>query len=314
MSKILVTGGSGFIGKAICENLKKNNYKINITSRQNIVKNLNGVKVYNVNKIDINTNWVQALEEVSCVIHCAARTHVLNNNKKNSLSSFRKINVEGTLNLAKQASANGVKRFIFLSSIKVNGERTEKSSIFRYNDTPKPEDSYGISKWEAEKGLWKISKQTGLEVVIIRAPLVYGPGVKGNLRRLIKLIKSRIPLPFSLIENQRSLIGIDNLVDLITHCIEHHKASGNTLLVSDGKDLSTPDLLRYIASSLGLSVSLFPIPLSLLKFFGFLLVRKSEIDRLIGSLRIDNSYTKEILNWTPPISVEEGISRMVEGK
>ena len=315
MSKFLVTGGSGFIGKAICESLKKNNYKINITSRQDIVKNLNGVNVYNINKIDINTNWLQALEEVSCVIHCAAKTHVMNNNnKKNLLSSFRKINVEGTLNLARQASSCGVKRFIFLSSIKVNGERTEKSSIFRYNDIPKPKDSYGISKWEAEKGLWKISKQTGLEVVIIRAPLVYGPGAKGNLRRLINLIKSRIPLPFSLIENQRSLIGIDNLVNLITHCINDHKASGNTFLASDGKDLSTPDLLRYIASSLGLSVSLFPIPLSLLKFFGFLLVRKSEIDRLIGSLRIDNSHTKEILNWTPPISVEEGIRRMIQGK
>tara|TARA_B000000475_G_C16001413_1_gene449077 strand:- start:31 stop:975 length:945 start_codon:yes stop_codon:yes gene_type:complete len=314
MSKLLVTGGSGFIGKAICENLNKNNHKINITSRQDISTNLNSVKVYNINKIDINTNWFKALNAVSCVIHCAAKTHVMNNNEQNSLSSFRKINVEGTLNLAKQASACGVKRFIFLSSIKVNGERTEKSSIFRCNDTPKPEDFYSISKWEAEKGLWEISKKTGLEVVIIRAPLVYGSGVKGNLRRLIKIIKSRIPLPFSLIKNQRSLISIDNLVNLIIHCIDAHKASGNTFLVSDGKDLSTPDLVRHIASSLGLSDRLFPLPLSLLKFFGFLLGKKLEIDRLIGSLRIDNSYTKETLNWTPSVSVEEGIRRMVQDK
>lgn len=313
MSKLLVTGGSGFIGKAVCENLKKN-YKINITSRQDISTNLNGVKVYNINKIDINTNWFKALNAVSCVIHCAAKTHVMNNIKQNSLSSFRKINVEGTLNLAKQAAACGVKRFIFLSSIKVNGERTEKLKKFKYNDIPKPEDFYGISKWEAEQGLLKISKETGLEVVIIRAPLVYGPGVKGNLKRLIKLVQSRIPLPFSLIKNQRSLIGIDNLVDMIIRCIDDNRASGNTFLVSDEKNLSTSDLLRLIASSMGLSVRLFPLPLSLLKFFGFLLGRKAEINRLIGSLQIDINYTKQTLNWKPTISVEEGIRRMVQGK
>lgn len=314
MSKILVTGGNGFIGKAICENLKKKNYTINITSRRDVDINLSGVKIYNINKINENTNWFQALNTVSCVIHCAAKTHVMNNINQKSLSFFREVNVEGTLNLAKQASECGVKRFIFLSSIKVNGERTDKLKKFKYNDIPKPEDSYGISKWEAEKGLWKISKQTGLEVVIIRAPLVYGPGVKGNLRRLIKLIQYRIPLPFSLIKNQRSLIGIDNLVDLIIHCIDHNNASGNTFLVSDEKDLSTPDLLRYIASSMGLSVRLFPFPLSVLKFFGFLLGRKSEIDRLNGSLQIDNSYTKEILNWKPTLSTIEGIRKMVQGK
>ena len=314
MPKLLVTGGSGFIGKAVCENLKKNNYTINITSRSNIVTNLSGVTIYNINEIDENTNWFQALNAVSCVIHCAAKTHVMNNNKQNSLSSFRKVNVEGTLNLAKQAVACGVKRFIFISSIKVNGERTKKSSMFRYNDIPKPQDSYGISKWEAEKGLWEISKQTGLELVIVRAPLVCGPGVKGNLRSLIKLIQYRIPLPFSLIKNQRSLISIDNLVDLIIYCIEDHKISGNTFLVSDEKDISTPDLVRQIASSMGLSARLFPLPLSFLKFFGFILGKKNEIDRLIGSLQIDNSYTKKILNWTPPVSVEEGIRRMVQGK
>ena len=188
MFKLLVTGGSGFIGKAVCENLKKD-YKINITSRRDDAINLSGVKVYNINEINENTNWFKALNKVSCVIHCAAKTHVMNNIKQKSLNSFIEVNVEGTLNLARQAAECGVKRFIFLSSIKVNGERTEKSSMFRYNDVPKPEDPYGISKWEAEKGLWKISKQTGLEVVIIRAPLVCGPGVKGNLKRLIKLIQ-----------------------------------------------------------------------------------------------------------------------------
>lgn len=314
MSKILVTGGNGFIGKAICENLKKKNCTINITSRKDLVSNFKDLRFYKINEIDENTKWSQALDKVSCLIHCAAKTHVMKKSKKNSLISFRRVNVQGTINLAKQAAACGVKRFIFLSSIKVNGERTDKSIKFKYNDIPKPEDSYGVSKWEAEKGLWKISKETGLEVVIIRAPLVYGPAVKGNLRRLIKLIQSGIPLPFSLIKNQRSLVGIDNLVDLIIHCIDHHKASGNIFLVSDGKDLSTPDLVRGIASSIELSARLFPLPLIILKFFGLILGKKLEIDRLIGSLRIDNSYTKETLNWTPPLSVEEGIRRMVQGK
>ena len=314
MSKILVTGGNGFIGKAICENLKKKNYKINITSRTDLVSNFKDLRFYKINEIDENTKWSQALDKVSCLIHCAAKTHVMKNLKKNSLISFRRVNVQGTINLAKQAAACGVKRFIFLSSIKVNGERTDKSKKFKYNDIPKPEDSYGVSKWEAEKGLWKISKQTGLEVVIIRSPLVYGPAVKGNLSRLIRLIQSRVPLPFSFIKNQRSLVGIDNLVDLIIHCIDHHKASGNTFLVSDGKDLSTPDLVRRIASSMKLSSRLFPLPLIFLKLFGLIFGKKFEIDRLIGSLRIDNSYTKETLNWTPPLSVEEGIRRMVQGK
>jgi len=314
MFKLLVTGGSGFIGKAICKNLKKKNYTIYITSRRDLISNFKGLKFYKINEIDENTKWFQALDKVSCVIHCAAQTHVEKNLEKNSLSSFRKVNVQGTINLAKQAAKCGVKRFIFLSSIKVNGERTEKSKKFKYNDIPKPEDFYGISKWEAEQGLWKISKETGLEVVIIRAPLVYGPGVRGNLKRLIKLVRSRIPLPFSLIKNQRSLIGIDNLVDMIIRCIDDSRASGNTFLVSDEKDLSTTDLLREIAFSMGLSVRLFPLPLSMLKFFGFLLGRKAEINRLIGSLQIDNNYTKETLNWRPTISVEEGIKRMVQRK
>ena len=311
MSKILITGGNGFIGKALCENLKSSNYKLNISSRRNFPNRVNGLKVYNIREINKNTNWSNALKGVSCVIHCAAKTHVLNNLKKNSLSSFRKVNVEGTINLAKQAVNSGVKRFVFLSSIKVNGERTDKSSMFKHYDIPKPEDAYGVSKWEAEQGLWQLSRQTGLQVVIIRAPLVYGPGAKGNLKKLIKLIKSGIPLPFSLIKNQRSLIGLDNLVNIIIRCIDNSQAVGKTFLVCDGKDLSTPDLLRYIASSMGLTVRLFPLPLFMLKFFGFLLGKQSEVDRLIGSLRVDNSYIKKILNWNSKIDVGEGIKRMV---
>ena len=314
MSKLLITGGTGFIGKAICENLKSHNYLINITSRNKHLTKHKGLMAHNIGEIDQKTNWIDALDGVNYVIHCAAKTHVLKDLKKNSLFAFRKVNVEGTINLAKQAAACGVKRLIFLSSIKVNGEKTVESSMFKHNDISNPEDAYGISKWEAERGLWEISKQTGLEVVIIRAPLVYGRGVKGNLKRLIKLIKSGTPLPFSLVKNKRSLIGIDNLVDIITRCIDHPNAAGKTFLVCDGEDLSTPDLLHFIASAMGRSARMFPLPISLLKLFGFVLRRQSDVDRLIGSLQIDNSFTKEILNWNPPVDVEEGIRRMVNFK
>ena len=255
--------------------------------------------------------WIDVLDGVNCVIHCAAKTHLLKDLKKNSLFAFRKVNVEGTINLAKQAAACGVKRLIFLSSIKVNGEKTVESSMFKHNDISKPEDAYGISKWEAERGLWEISKQTGLEVVIIRAPLVYGRGVKGNLKRLIKLIKSGTPLPFSLVKNKRSLIGIDNLVDIITRCIDHPNAAGKTFLVCDGEDLSTPDLLHFIASAMGRSARMFPLPISLLKLFGFAIGKSSEINRLTNSLQVDISFTRKILNWSPPLTVQEGIRRIM---
>ena len=312
--KILITGGNGFIGKALTKKLIQNNYFVKISSRKKEFNSKDLFTTYRTGEIDGKTKWDKILDNIDCVVHCAAITNNMKKDEKETTESFRRVNIEGTINLARQSASIGVKRFIFLSSIKVNGERTEKSKKFKYNDIPKPEDFYGISKWEAEQGLWKISKETGLEVVIIRAPLVYGPGVRGNLKRLIKLVRSRIPLPFSLIKNQRSLIGIDNLVDMIIRCIDDSRASGNTFLVSDEKDLSTTDLLREIAFSMGLSVRLFPLPLSMLKFFGFLLGRKAEINRLIGSLQIDNNYTKETLNWRPTISVEEGIKRMVQRK
>jgi nucleoside-diphosphate-sugar epimerase len=316
MKKILVTGANGFIGHNLYKNLIKLNYSVKGTAR-----NLNTVlinydtKYISVGNIDGKTNWDHALEGVDCVIHCAGKAHVIN--KKDELDIYRVINREGTKHLAEQAVKAKVKRLIFLSSVKVNGESTgnfDDPKIFTNDDMPNPQDSYAISKFEAEQALWEIASKTNLEIVIVRLPLVYGKDVKGNLKRLIKLINLKIILPFVDIKNKRSLIGIDNLVDVLIRCIEHPNAAGKTFLVSDGEDLSTTELINIIASEMNRSVRLFWLPRALLKFFGFILMRQSQINRLIGSLQIDNSYVREILNWTPPVSVEEGIRKMVKDK
>jgi nucleoside-diphosphate-sugar epimerase len=316
MKKILVTGANGFIGHNLYKNLIKLNYSVKGTARNFDTVLINcDTKYISVGNIDSKTNWDHALEGVDCVIHCAGKAHVIN--KKDELDIYRVINKDGTKHLAEQAVKAKVKRLIFLSSVKVNGESTGKfdePKIFTNDDTPNPKDNYAISKFEAEKALWELSSKTNLEVVIVRLPLVYGKGVKGNLKLLIKLINSKIPLPFADIKNKRSLIGIDNLVDVLERCIEHPKAAGKTFLVSDGEDLSTSELINIIASEMNRSVRLFWLPRVLLKFFGFILMRQSQINRLIGSLQIDNSYVREILNWTPPVSVEEGIRKMVKDK
>ena len=316
MKKILVTGANGFIGHNLYKNLIKLNYSVKGTARNFDTVLINcDTKYISVGNIDSKTNWDHALEGVDCVIHCAGKAHVIN--KKDELDIYRVINKDGTKHLAEQAVKAKVKRLIFLSSAKVNGERTgnfDDPKIFTNDDTPNPKDNYAISKFEAEQALWEIASKTNLEIVIVRLPLVYGKEVKGNLKRLIKLIKSKIPLPFADIKNKRSLIGIDNLVDVLARCIEHPKAAGKTFLVSDGEDLSTTELINIIASELNRSVKLFWLPRAVLKFFGFILMKQSQIDRLIGSFQIDNRYVKEILNWTPPVSIEEGIKRMVKDK
>ena len=189
-----------------------------------------------------------------------------------------------------------------------------KKKIFKHSDVPNPKDPYAVTKFQAEKVLWDISVKTGLEVTVIRPPLVYGYGVKGNLSRLIKLIKSGIPLPLGMIENERSMIGLDNLISLLIRCVDHPDAAGKIFLASDGKDLSTPELINLIANSMGRKVRLFPFPVFLLKFFGSILGKKKEMDRLVGSLKIDSQYVQKVLNWRSPVSVSEGIRRMIKGK
>lgn len=256
-----------------------------------------------------NSCWANLVHEVDTVIHCAARAHVMNDHSIDPLKAFQEINVGGTLNLARQAALQGVRRFIFISSIKVNGESTAFERPYHADNVPAPEDPYGLSKLEAEQGLQQLSAATGLEVVIIRPPLVYGRGVKGNFASLIKLIEMGVPLPLGAIHNKRSLVGIDNLVDLIIRCIDHPAAANQVFLAGDGEDLSTTQLLRGVAKAMGRPSRLIPAPVSLLQLGASLLGKKALAQRLLGTLQVDITKTRELLDWTPPVSVDEGLKR-----
>ena len=307
--KVLVTGAAGFIGCRVCEALEC--HRVNVVST---VREAPFGDEIAVGDIGPETDWRVALAtQPDVVVHLAARTYARLEVTGDELTHYLAINLDGSRRLAEQAAAAGVRRLVYLSSIKVNGEQTALGVPFLFSDAPAPEDAYGVSKWEAEQALWDISAKTGLEVVVVRPPLVYGPGVKGNLARLLKLVRSGVPLPLGAVKNKRSLIGLDNLVDLLIRCIDHPASAGQTFLVSDGKDLSTSDLLCYIATAMGRSARLFPVPVSLLRLAGHALGKRAEIDRLVGSLQIDSSHTRRVLGWTPPVSVQECIRRMVQG-
>ena len=232
----------------------------------------------------------------------------------NPLVEFRRVNVDGTLNLGRQAAAAGVRRFVFVSSIKVNGEDTPSGRRFSNGDAPTPQDPYGISKMEAEQGLRQIAADTGMEVVIVRPPLVYGPGVKANFAALMRAVQRGIPLPLtSVTHNRRSFVALDNLVDLLITCIDHPAAANQTFLVSDGEDLSTADLLRRLGSAMEKPARLFPVPPSLLQLGANLLGKGDMAQRLLGNLQVDISHTRQTLGWTPPVSVDEGLRRAVAG-
>lgn len=305
---ILLTGANGFLGMRIFKSLQKNtNFKVKATIRQPIRSNVNNV--FELLDLTKNTNWSKILFSQNVIIHTAARVHVMKDNVSNPLEEYRRVNVQGTLNLARQSVLAGVKRFIFISSVKVNGEETFLGKPFTEEDKPSPRDPYSLSKWEAEQGLRQIEKETGLEVVIIRPPLVYGPFVKGNFANMIKFVVSGVPLPFGKIFNKRSLIAIDNLVDLIITCIDHPNAANQLFLVSDGKDLSTTELLKAIGKAKGISSKLIPIPVSIL-LIGFCLIGKKFLaQKLLCSLQVDISKAYKLLGWTPLVSIEEGLKR-----
>jgi nucleoside-diphosphate-sugar epimerase len=303
--RILVTGANGFIGRNLCVFLKEKGYFVRGAVRNNM-RDVPGVDEY-VQVRDINepTDWRQALGGIDLVVHLAGRAHVLKDSAANPIESFRKVNVLGTEHLAKSCAEAGVRRFIFISSVKVNGEGREKP--YSETDMPAPEDSYGISKLEAEKALVDIARETGLEVVILRPPLVYGSGAKANFKNLIKLANSGFPLPLKGINNRRSFIYLGNLIDAIVTCIQHPRAAGETFLVSDGQDVSTSDLIRMIAHAMGKRAVLFSLHPSILKALCKIAGKNGELEKLTGSLLVDSSKIRNLLGWNPPFTLEEGI-------
>lgn len=302
-NKVILTGASGFVGRHIKNAIPRE--KLILVGR----RNLDEEYTFFSSDLDENSQYGDIMKDVSCIIHCAARAHVMNEGDDNPYCLYHKINVDGTLNLARQAAVNGVKRFIYISSIKVNGESTRVNSPFTEKNIPAPEDAYGRSKLAAENSLRELSIETNMEVVIIRPPLVYGPGVKANFSAMMNLASKNLPLPLGAINNKRSMVALDNLVDLIVTCIDHPKAANKTFLVSDDHDVSTTELLEMMVRAIGKMPRLLPVPMEWLKFAGKLIGKQAVIERLCGNLQVDISYTKEILGWQPPISMEEGIKR-----
>lgn len=308
--RIFITGASGFIGSALFRLLSENTaYEVTGTCRE---KNPDDNKLVALGDLDGESDWSNILIEQDVVIHAAARTHVMGGNDAVLLEEYRSTNVVGTLNLARQAAQAGVRRFIFISSVKVNGESTSNRKPYSEKDLPSPEDAYGISKMEAEQGLQNIANQTGMEVVIIRPPLVYGQGVRANFSKLLMLAQTRYPLPFRLVDNKRSMIYIDNLTDFVAHCIEHPKAANHIFLVADGEDISLSYLLTLMRASMGRFVWLVPIPISMFRMLGVILRKNDVVERLVGNLQIDSSKARQLLGWNPPFNVEQGINQTVK--
>lgn len=304
---ILITGANGFIGKRLANYLVENtSYTLRFAVRTK-EKGIDQNASIAVGDISATTDWQEALSGCNVVIHTAARVHILNDKAVNPLAEFRRVNVEGTINLARHAASAGVSRFIFISSIKVNGETTLPHAPFKADDTPFPTDPYAISKYEAELALQRIARETGMEIVIIRPPLVYGPEVKGNFQSMIKWLKKGLPLPLGAVNNKRSFVAIDNLIDLIALCISHKGAKNQILLVSDGEDLSTTELLQKMSHALEKPVRLIPIPDWILKGAAQLLGKKRIGQRLCGSLQVDISKTERLLEWKPPVTVDAAL-------
>lgn len=306
---VLITGASGFVGSNLLNRLPLNDVVILGRNKQ---KNYLSYKFYE-KAILSHVDYTQSLNNVDVIIHLAARVHVMNEAIIDPLESYRQVNTYGTSNLARQAACAGVKRFIFVSSIKVNGEKTIANRAFSSTDAQAPEDDYGLSKAEAEQELFTISKETGMEVVIIRPTLVYGPGVKANFASLMNLVRKGIPLPFGCItQNKRSLISVENLVDLIITCIDHPKAANQVFLVSDDYDVSTSEMVREMADALGKPTWQLPIPVWCYKLAGKLFNKMDVVDRLTGSLQVDITHTKDTLGWAPPQTLQEGFKQAAQ--
>lgn len=306
--RVLLTGATGFVGRGLLERMSALvDLELIAAVRRPVAGFPEHVTSQLVGGLEADTDWRKLLDGVEVVIHSAARVHVMADKASDPLAAFRKVNVEGTLNLARQAVAAGVRRFIFISSIKVNGEGTPVGVPYFADAQPAPADPYGISKMEAEQGLRALATETGMEVVIVRPVLVYGPGVKANFLSMMRWLNKGVPLPFGAIYNRRSLVALDNLVDLIVTCIDHPAAANQTFLVSDGEDLSTSELLRRMGVALGKPARLLPVPSRFLEAGAAMLGRQALAQRLCGSLQVDISKTRELLGWTPPVSVDDAL-------
>lgn len=305
--KILVTGANGFVGGALCDSLRQQGITVVAAVRGNACDN-----EYVLGDFSALTDWMFALCGCNTVIHLAARVHVMNDKSSNPLTAFRAVNVDATLNLARQAAQSGVKRFVFISSIGVNGAETF-SEPFSEMSKPQPHSDYALSKFEAEEGLKDICAKSGMEFVIIRSPLVYGSNAPGNFRSLLKFVHKGLPWPLGLIKNQRSMVALENLVDFIKVCIEHPKAANQSFLVADVESVSTPQLIRLLSEGMGKPVRLFPVPVQALKLGAFLLGKQSMYQQLCGSLQVDISKAQNILGWVPPVRVDDGLRRAAKG-
>lgn len=307
--RVLLTGASGFVGRAVqARLLSDNEHSLRSAMRQLPDKTPRELEFCFAPGLGPDSDWNMALQNIDAVIHCAARVHVMQEQAADPLAEFRRTNVEGTLRLAQQAVEAGVRRFVFVSSIKVNGEWTLPGEAFSADDLPAANDPYGISKLEAEEGLLALAAASGLEVVIVRPPLIYGPGVKANFQSMLRWLNKGIPLPLGAIENRRSLVALDNLVDLLVICLVHPAAAGERFLVSDGEDLSTSELLRRIGQALGRPAHLLPVPQSWLEGGARLIGREDLSQRICGSLQVNIDKTRERLNWTPPVAVNQALT------
>jgi UDP-glucose 4-epimerase len=303
--RVLVTGANGFVGVALCGHLHAHGHEVVPAVRRGSA--LAGEVV--VGDVGGTTDWRSALAGCNAVIHLAARVHVMHDTAQDPQALYRATNTDATLNLARQAAQVGVKRFVFISTIKANGEG--RDAPYLESDAPAPEAAYAISKWEAEQGLLKIAQETGLEVVILRPPLVYGPEVKANFSRLMQTVQKGWPLPLGAIRNRRSLLYLGNFVDAIRVCVEHPAAAGQTFLLDDGQPVSTPELIRAVARAMGRPARLLAVPVRLLEFAGALLGKRAAVARLTGSLWVDSSFIRSRLGWTPPYSMEAGLAATV---
>jgi nucleoside-diphosphate-sugar epimerase len=303
--RILVTGANGFVGTALCRRLNETGYSVRVALRKLdrvAGLELDAVQVGNINEL---SSWKKALDGCQYVVHLAGRAHVMREMAHDPLAAFRSTNTAGTLNLANLAAEWGVKRFVFLSSVKVHGEAS--SHPLNEDDLPQPRDPYAISKWEAEQGLRNIGDKTSMDVVILRPPLIYGPGVRANFLSLLSVARRGLPLPLASIKNRRSLLYVGNLTSAILACLNHPNASGQTFLLSDGEDISTADLIRRMAKALGRPERLWSMPENWLRYMGRMTGHHAEIERLLGSLSVDSSKIRRLLEWSPPYTLEQGL-------